>query len=145
MVKTTEMLVEDMMKPANTIKKGTEITEAVHLLKSKSIEFLSVVDEEHRLLGVVSENSLIKLVKHEPSSPVGDPVWFDSIEGEAGKRTVETIMTTNITTIKPKDDIATTLKVMDSVDYKLIHVVDPDGRLLGTVRMREIFEKILGV
>ena len=145
MAKTTETLVMDLMSPAKTITKDTEINDAIRLMKSGKYYIISVVDDNQRLIGAVSETSLIKLVKHEPTTPIGDAVWFDYIEPDAGRQTVESIMTTNITTIRPNEDIATALKVMNSASYRLLHVVDSEGKLLGIIGIKEIFERFLGV
>lgn len=144
MVKITEILVIGLIKPARIIPRETRICDALHLMKSENTDLLSVVDERHVLIGAVTESSFIKLVKHEPASLIGDPVWFDSIDPEAGKQPVGSIMTTNITTIKQDDNIGTALKVMNAAGYRLLHVVDSEGKLLGITRISDIFEKLLG-
>jgi CBS domain-containing membrane protein len=143
MVKTTEISVSELVKPAKTISGDMEIQKALHLMKTENIDFLSVVDDKQNLIGAVSEANLIKLVKQESPSLIGDPVWFDSVEQETGKKAVATIMTTGITTIAPHDNIATALRVMNATGYKLLHVVDVTGKLLGIIRMRDIAEKLL--
>lgn len=145
MVKIADMLVADLMKSARTINRDMKISDALGLMKSEKIDFLSVVDEKHMLIGAVSENNFIRLVKHDSPSIMGGPIWFDSIEPDAGKQPVKTIMTTGVTTISPNENIATALKVMNASSYKLLHVVDSGGKLLGIVRMKDIFENLLGV
>jgi predicted transcriptional regulator len=142
MPKTTDVLVMDLMRPAKTISKDTEIMEAIQIMRTEA-EMLSVVDVKLKLIGAVSEYNLIKIVKHEPSSPMGDPVWFDEIDPETGRQPVDTIMTRDITTIKPNETVKTALKVMNSVNYRILHVVDSDGKLLGIIRMNDIFDKLL--
>jgi|YelNatPaOPRAMG01_1025707.scaffolds.fasta_scaffold40797_2 CBS-domain-containing membrane protein len=144
-MKISEILVSELMKPAKTITKDTEIVKALHILKTENLDFLSIVDEKQNLIGALSENNFIKLVKQELPSPFGEPVWLDVVTQESGKKTVETIMTTGITTISPNDNVAVALKIMNASGYKLLHVVDSSGKLLGIIRIRDIFEKLLGV
>lgn len=144
MAEITEILVAGLMKPARTIPKETSIRDALRIMKSENTGLLSIVDEKNILIGAVTVYNFMKLVKHEPASPVGDPVWFDSIDPDAGGQPVEGIMTTNITTVKRDDNIGVVLRVMNATGYKLLHVVDSDGRLLGVVRMGDIFENLLG-
>jgi len=143
MAKTTEISVSELIKPAKTITKDVEISKVIHMMRTEGMDFLSVVDESQKIIGAVSESNLIKLVKHDSPSLIGDPVWFDSVEKEIGKKPVETIMTIGITTIQPHEKLSTALRIMDSSGYRLLHVVDKDGKLLGIVRMRDIAEKLL--
>ncbi|MEM5871239.1 MAG: CBS domain-containing protein [Candidatus Aenigmatarchaeota archaeon] len=144
-MKTTSTLVNEIIKPARTIKKETTIVEVIKIMKDEKLDLISVVDENQKLIGAVTENNFIKLVKHDPPTPFGDPIWFDMVEESVGKKSVETIMTTNITTISPNDTLDAALKVMSSSSYKILHVVDNTGKLLGIITLRDIFEKLLGV
>ncbi|MFH1237037.1 MAG: CBS domain-containing protein [Candidatus Aenigmatarchaeota archaeon] len=143
MVKTTEIVVIDLMKPAKTVMKDMDIHKALHMMRTENIDLLSVVDDKHTLIGAVSEANMLKLVKQDPPS-LGDPVWYDSLEHDAGNKPIETIMTRGITTIGTNDTAATALKVMSATGYKLLHVVGPAGRLLGIIRMKDIIDKLLG-
>jgi predicted transcriptional regulator len=144
MKKTTEMAVREFVRPAVTIKQDTEIGAALHVMREKGVEFLSVVDEHHKLIGCVNDVSFMHLVKQTPSA-MSDPVWYDCIDPCTAKLPVEKIMTTNISTVSPDQSIDSAFKIMDSVGYKLLHVVEGDGKLVGVVTIREIFHKILGV
>jgi CBS-domain-containing membrane protein len=143
MAKTTGVLVSDLLRPARTISADLEIAEVLKTLRAEGLDFLSIVDGEDRLIGAVSENNFIRLVRHQPS--VGVSVWSDNIDPSAGRQPIRTIMTTDITTIGPNENIGTAMKVMSSASYKLIHVIDQKGKLLGVVRIKDIFEKFLGV
>jgi predicted transcriptional regulator len=143
MRKTTEMIVSEFIRPATVIKKETEIGEALNTMREKGVEFLSVVDEHHKLIGCVNDVCFMRLIK-QAASVMGDPVWYDSIDPETAKQSVEKIMTTNISTVRKDDNLDTAFKVMDSVGYKLLHVIDGEGKLLGIVTIREMFHKLLG-
>ncbi|MBN1896498.1 MAG: CBS domain-containing protein [Candidatus Aenigmarchaeota archaeon] len=141
---TTKMSVMDFMKPAKTITRDTEISAALRMLSESGAGVLSVVDDEHFLIGAITENNFIRLVRHTPSSPLEEPTWYDSIESEDGKKPVEKIMTTNITTLSPNDDIKTALKIMNSVGYRFAHVVSDERKLLGMIWLKDIFIKVFG-
>ena len=143
-LRTTGMAVIDLMSPAKVVQRDMQLGKALDVLKAGKADILSVVDERQVLIGAVSETSFVRLIKHTPSSPLGDPVWYDSLEPGTSLKPVESIMTTNITTVRPNDSIDTALKVMNSAGYYLVHVVDSEGRLLGVLGIKDIFEKLLG-
>jgi predicted transcriptional regulator len=144
MKKTTEMAVSDFIRPAIAIKKETEIGEALRLMREKGVEFLSVVDSDHKLIGCVNDVSFMRFIK-QTSSAMADPVWFDYVDPQSSKMPVQEIMTTNISTISPEETLDTAFKIMDSVGYKLLHVIGKDEKLLGVITIRGIFQKMFGV
>jgi CBS domain-containing protein len=143
MPKTTELLVMDVMKQATIVPRDIPISRALDMMRRGGDDFLTVVDENHKLTGALSENNLIRLLRHQPPLARGDAVWYDSLGPEAGAQPVESIMTTNIVTIRANETLATALKVMNSASYRLLHVVDRENLLLGVVRMRDIVARLL--
>ena len=143
MAKTTEILVKDLLKPSRTIARETDIRSALRLFTDEGEDVLSVVDEDGRLIGSVSEGSFIRLIKQEPITAMVNPAWYDSIDEQTGARPVDSIMAKDITTLRGCDDIATALKVMCASGSRLLHVVDSEGRLQGIIRMKAIFDRLL--
>ena len=141
--KISEIKVSELVRPARTIGKDTVVSEALKMIGKECSDMLSVVDEDGKLIGAVSEANFMKLAKHEPSSLIGDPIWFDSVSPDAGKQLIGSIMTANVTTISPDESIDTALKVMNANNYRLLHVVGQDGKLLGTVRIKDMFGRLL--
>jgi len=143
MVKTTEIFVKDVMKPAITVPEDMKIIEMLDFIDKRKFSILLVVDKDNVLIGFVSEQDLIKLVKPEPLSPIAGSVWFDTIEKSQGSRTVKEIMDTKIISISPNDTIDSALKMMNNYRVRVLPVIDSENKILGVIRLRDIFEKLL--
>ncbi|MBI4181677.1 MAG: CBS domain-containing protein [Candidatus Aenigmarchaeota archaeon] len=141
MKKFADILVKHFISPAITIPPDLPVREAITRLQQEGADLLSVVDG-NKLAGAVSEANLLKLVRHEPASPMGDVVWFTELDPAQAAEPVSSIMTTNITTLGPQDTLAAAFRLMHSSGYKLLHVVE-GSRLLGIIRIRDVLEQLL--
>jgi CBS domain-containing protein len=111
LVKTTEVLVRDLMKKIVAIKEETKIEEMLEILKKEKIILIPIVDKNNALIGTVTEQDLIKLIKSEPPSPIAGTVWSDIIDKSQKDKTVKEIMSTTIISISPNDNIDSALKI----------------------------------
>ncbi len=143
MVKTTEILVRDMMAKLEPVKEDTPVDKMLSRLKKEGLVILPVVDKNNTLVGVVSEHDLIKLIKRESPSIAGT-VWSDSIDGSVKDMSVKDIMSAKAITLSPNDTIDSALKVMNNSSMRVLPVTDSESKLLGVIRIRDVFEKLLG-
>lgn len=143
MIKTNQVLVKDFMESIPSIGPGMEIGELIKLMKNERTTFLPVVDETGKLIGGVFDYNLIRLVKQESVSPLAGSVWSDTIEKSMASTPVGEIMETKIVTVHPSDTIDSALKVMNNNDARLLAVTDENGKFLGVLRIRTIFQKLL--
>ena len=66
--KSLGMLVRDVMTPNPiTTNPETPISEAAHLMLDKRINRLPVVDEAHRLVGIITRHDLVRALKPDLS------------------------------------------------------------------------------
>ena len=93
-----------------TLPPSAAVTELVQLLADRRIGAV-VVLEEQRLAGIVSERDIVHFVRK-----AGDPA-----------ATVASIMTTEVITCHPSDDIAELAQVMTSKRIRHLPVVDGDA------------------
>jgi CBS domain-containing protein len=144
MQKTTEIRVKDMLSEPYTVKASMTIHQAIDLMRSKGLDFLSVTDESNALVGVLTENDLIKVVKHEsPSLFAASVMWLDHVEKRDVNAPISDIMHTKFASISPDESIQTAFKIMHANNYKMLHVLDPKSRLLGVIRIRDVFKKLI--
>ncbi|MBM4763568.1 betaine/proline/choline family ABC transporter ATP-binding protein [Bacillus sp. B15-48] len=61
--------VGDIVEPAFTVEQGTLVRDTVRKILKKGMKYVPVVDEEHRLIGIVTRTNLVDIV-------------YDSIWGE---------------------------------------------------------------
>ncbi len=143
MTKISEVLVEKFYEPIPSIQESSTVKELVMQMKEQKTTFLAVTDSNGKLKGCVFDYSLLKIVKQESISPIAGSVWADNIESFHASKTVREIMDTKIVTIMLADTIDSALRTMNSNDARILTVVDRDGRYLGVLRIRTIFERLL--
>jgi predicted transcriptional regulator len=144
MLKTSELKVKDMLSQPYTVKPGIHIHEAVDIMRKEKLDFLSVIDEHNALIGVLTENDLIKIVKHDsPSLFAASTVWIDHVEKRDVNAPITDIMHTKFASISPEESILSAFKIMHANNYKMLHVLDSKNKLLGVIRIRDIFKRLI--
>ncbi len=91
---------------------------------------LPVVDGDHRLLGIVSEFDLLKVLMEDKSLS----------EVTAGE-----IMTPNPMTVSPEISAMDIIKLLEEKHLIRLPVVDDKGKLVGIVARRDILQGYLSV
>jgi len=108
-----------MSSPAITIGPDATIEEASKILIEKGINHLPVVDDNGRLIGIVTSWDIAKAVAK-------------------GGVKVEDIMTRRVITAHPDDPIEIAARKMDVNDISALPVVDEKGRVVGVVSSQDL-------
>ncbi len=132
-----------------TTKPGTSLIELVWQLKRYGLRAMPVVDENDKLVGVVSEMDLFLKEKGVPFSLekvptlLGQMVAEDELQDfEPTRRVkVEEVMSDAIVTLDPSATLEDAAMLMLKRHFSLIPVVD-DGRLIGVVRRIDILRRL---
>jgi predicted transcriptional regulator len=144
MLKTTDIKVKDMLSEPHTVKASLTIHEAIDMMRGQKVDFLSVTDEHNTLIGVLTENDLIKIVKHEsPSLFAASESWLNQVKKEYVNAPIKEIMHTKFASISPEESIQSAFRIMNANNYKMLHVLDSKNRLLGIIRIRDVFKKLI--
>ena len=143
MAKTTEVLVKDLMKTIASVKEETKIEEMLDIFKKEKIVLIPVVDKNNTLIGIVTEQDLIKIIKHELPSPISGDVWSTVIDASLKDKPIKEIMNSKFISVSPTENIDSALKIMNNYNTRVLPVVDAENKLLGVIRVRDIFEKFL--
>ncbi len=144
LVNTSEVIVRDLMKESVSIDGDATIEQMLELLKKEKVVMIPVVDKNNVLIGAVTEYDLIKLVKRDSPSPLAGSVWLTNLEKSHKDWPVKEIMTANVISIPQNDNIDEALKIMNNYsNLRVLPVVDSDNKLLGVLRIRDIFAKLL--
>ncbi|MFC4907028.1 CBS domain-containing protein [Actinomadura gamaensis] len=129
------MLVrEAMTRPAVTVRPGTPARSALRLLRDHAVTALPVVDDEDRLVGVVSEMDLLR-GEFEP-----DPrASVRPAEARTGPppRTVGAVMTRKVLTTGPNSDVAGLAEMMLRTRVKSVPVLD-GHRVVGVISRSDL-------
>jgi CBS domain-containing protein len=140
------MAVEDIMtKNVVAIKRDADLHETARLLSENRISGMPVIDDENRVIGVISEADLLLLagMKREHTfrdvlrSILGEPLAVR----KKGTR-VEHVMSFPPVTAKADDDVAEVANILDERRIKRLPVVNEEGKLIGIISRADIVRAI---
>ncbi|MCH8160958.1 MAG: CBS domain-containing protein [Chloroflexi bacterium] len=120
------MKIESILatKSSNVITVGPDqsLREAVNLLAEHNIGVLIVVDEPGRPVGIISERDIIR----------------EAARTEAAlDQTVSRVMTEDLITASPEDDLETVLQTMTARRFRHLPIMDQD-RLIGVISIGDL-------
>ena len=123
--------VEDIMStPPITVHQNRTVEEAAKTMFEHRVGSVMVVDDEGKLVGIMTERDLIFAVA-EGKTCVKLPVWE--------------LMTENPLTANPQDLVTDALKKMREARIRHLPVVDDEGKPVGMVSMRDIADVLMVV
>ncbi len=139
--------VRDIMTTAVVaVKKDAGLQEAAHLLSENKISGMPVIDNEGRVIGVISEADLFLLLGIGRNHTFRDIVR--SILGETARKKadsgdrVEDVMSAPALTVGPDEDIRTAAAILDARRIKRLPVVDAAGKLVGLVSRADLVRTV---
>ncbi len=118
--------VKDVMSsPPVVVRLGADIREAVEVMWSKRIGSVMVVDDDGRLAGLLTERDIL----------------YAATQGMLCRESrVEELMTVNVVTAKPEDDVSNAIERMRQTNVRHLPVVDDDGKPVGMLSVRDIMD-----
>lgn len=147
------MTARDIMnKNVITVKAEDKIDDLVNLLLDKKISGVPVVDNENRVVGIVSETDLIYPEKkvHLPAFiPVLDSVIFIESFRETEKEIrkmaaykVEDVMVRKVIKVKEDTEIEEITNIFIDKRVNRVPVVDENNKLVGIITRTDILKHI---
>jgi acetoin utilization protein AcuB len=131
-----------------TIGKDANIYEARQLMKQHKIRHVPVVDENDRLIGVVTDRDIRSALPLEMLKfPERCQELCQKLESVTQIKVAE-IMTADPVTIGPHDTIEDALLLFQQHKVGAFPVVDAQGRLTGIISVRDLlraFTNVLGI
>ncbi len=122
----TGVLVSDAMTRKPIIASpGSSIREGAKLIDKKNIHSL-MVTSGNKLLGIVTDGDFVR-------SAVIDRIDVD-------KTKIKDIMTTEILSIGPNEDIYNAIKLMGDNDIRHLPVIDNKGKFVGLITIKDILK-----
>ncbi|MEV6202910.1 CBS domain-containing protein [Streptomyces sp. NPDC051771] len=128
-----------------TASPGTPFKEIARLLVEHDISAVPVVDEDRRLLGVVSEADLLRDTSELPDLE-GRWAGVRLLSRERGLPEAETaadLMTSPAVSAQPGWNLVETARTMDRKGVKRLPVIDETGRLVGIVSRTDLLRPFL--
>lgn len=144
-----------MQKEVITVRRVDKIEDAAKILREKKISGAPVVDEDNKMMGIVSEGDIMRLLEfHSPNLNLILPSPLDLIElpirmkseydeisaglKKASLMLVQEIMTRKVIKISPEKSISDAAELMDSHKVKRLPVVDEKGDMVGIITRGDI-------
>ena len=128
-------ILDVMKKTVITVEKGTPIMLAVEKLVVHNISGLPVVDDSHRVVGILSEKDVLALAvrTHDGSYDFGDT-----------DLKVEDFMTKDVVTVDAHDSFTSLCSCLIKIQFRRVPVVT-DGKLVGIVSRRDIIASTMRI
>ncbi|MFE5332810.1 CBS domain-containing protein [Embleya sp. NPDC056575] len=138
--------IEDVMtRDVVTVGPDTEFRDIVAALHARRISALPVVDDERRILGIVSEADLLRAQVEQAEDthllPGLRRLTNRHTKGEG--HTAHELMTTPVVSVEPAAGTLRGARLMDRHHIKRLPVVDADGRLIGIVSRCDLLRTFL--
>lgn len=124
----TRIVGEVMTCEVVEARRETPFKDVVRLLDRHRISGLPVVDEDDKVVGVISETDLIhRQAGRSPDPPV----------------TAQELMSTPAVTVHPEQRVADAARVMERHGVERLPVVDEEDRLIGIATRRDLLRVFL--
>ena len=148
------MQVQDIMtKKVLTVRPETTVREVAEILVNHKISGVPVVEDDGRLVGIVSEGDLMsKEILPEPPAEfciLGAVIYYSGLReykdafDRMAANTVAALMTKKVITVQAYDDISDVARIMRDKHIKRVPVLDDEGHLIGIVSRQDIVKMLL--
>ena len=141
---TMNVTVNDVMTTTVVaVKQGASYKEMAALLRKYRVSAFPVLDDDQRVIGIVSEADL--LAKAALNADRGGAITAMVHHKELKKAdgvTAGDLMTSNVVTVKPDDTVEQAARLMYHLQVKRLPVVDAGGYLVGIVSRADLLRAL---
>lgn len=154
------ILAKDVMvSPVITVKADTPLKKAAEILDENSFSGVPVVDDEDKLIGILSETDILGYTQQIIGQPLRDPhrvftkgkevlhidITHRGVEviELVASTTVETLMTIDVIAVGEKTKIYDVVKMMQDNEVNRIPVVDGNNKLKGIITRGDLINAII--
>ncbi|HWN60252.1 MAG TPA: CBS domain-containing protein [Streptosporangiaceae bacterium] len=135
-----EPAVKDVMTTTVVaVKQGASYKEMAALLRKYRVSAFPVLDDDQRVIGVVSEADLLTkaALNADRGGAITAMVHHKELEKADGV-TAGDLMSSNVVTVKPDDTVEQAARLMYHLQVKRLPVVDAGGHLVGIVSRADL-------
>ncbi len=127
------------------VRKYDDINQVIQTVSELNIGGLPVVDDERRVVGIISEADILSAMGIEKEQTFRDTLKHllgDTLPERKLGDIVGDIMTSPAVTVRFDDDVSVAAQAMHEKRIRRIPVVDAENRLMGIVSRRDIIRAI---
>jgi CBS domain-containing protein/mannitol/fructose-specific phosphotransferase system IIA component (Ntr-type) len=137
-----QLTVRDLMtERPRTTSPELPLRDAARELLQAGLSALPVVDDDGRLLGMLSERELMRHLL--ATAVLSSPSSRHSPPGLQGRMSVRDVMTRQVLCVAPEQSVAEVASLMANKDVERVPVVR-EGRLVGFLTRGDIVRKLIG-
>jgi CBS-domain-containing membrane protein len=138
---------EVMRREVTSVQPDSPLTEVVELLLDKDFTAVPVIDDQRRVVGMVSDNDLLTRGGMEVTLSLkraADAEFVRQLHGalENPTRRVAEVMTRDVVTVSPDVALGTAARLMVERRLKRLPVIDAQGRLAGILGRLDVLNTI---
>jgi len=130
-----------MTKNVVTIDKDADISQAQEKMSKHLFRHLPVVDQNNRLIGIVTDRDIRSLLPPSHFAQENSPEEWKS----SSKFRIKDIMTKNPVTISPLDTIQDALILLHKKYFGALPVVVEEQKLIGIISVRDLLREFINV
>lgn len=137
---TMDATVNDVMTTTVVaVKRGASYKEIAALLRKYRVSAFPVLDDDQRVIGIVSEADLLakEALNADRGGAITAMVHHKELQKADGV-TAGDLMTSNVVTVKPDDTVEQAARLMYHLQVKRLPVVDAGGYLVGIVSRADL-------
>jgi CBS domain-containing protein len=114
-----------------TIEPDEDICEAMRMMALNNITGLPVVDDDGRLVGIITEKDILVLLCNHLEEP--------GLDGAIGR--VGEFMTRQVVCFHPEDNLADIAESLSTNNFRRVPILD-QGRLVGIISRRDVIRYV---
>jgi CBS-domain-containing membrane protein len=144
------MLVKEMMQDVvPTTQPERSAVEALEKMVDIGVHFLPVIDEQRRLVGMLSESDFVRACYPEMTNSwrfvfeAQQPREFSEVAKLLAQLKVSNVMAKQVTVVTPEQEAEEVIHLLVAHRIHQVPVVDERGHLLGVVTRRNIIKHLL--
>ena len=154
------MQARDLMTTdVKTVAPDDDVADVFKRFARYSFSGFPVVDDDNRVVGVVTESDLVDLFEPDDETlwiPIGLPPFVDTLTYQVkppwgdidlgvdlirnADKPISDVMSTDVATVTPETDVEIVLDLLagDDPNINRVPVVDDDGRLVGIIARQDV-------
>lgn len=131
----------EIAEKCDSISAKATVTDFVGMVRQKNVEIMPVTDEDGKVIGVVTEKDLIKLIKIEGIQS-NYPIIEKSLPKEVLDQPITSIMTPEPVMLKETDSMESVMNMILNHDFRRVIIIDDKGKLVGKIRIADIIHRL---
>jgi CBS domain-containing protein len=136
-----------MRSGVTTVRPTTPVADLVALLMQRGYRSLPVVDDNRRLVGMITDGDLIRRAGLLTRLGLQDKLTPEQMQTQLaalqdGPHTAAAIMTADVVSVRPDDKVRTAAALMAQHSLKRLPVIDNDHRLVGLISRVDVLRAV---